>query len=274
MSEPTTTHTTDAERGQVDTAAAEVYDAFFVPALFGQFPDLVLDHAEVAAASRVLDVGCGTGILARAARRRVGADGVVAAIDPNEGMLAVARRSEPSIAWHSGAAEFLPFDDGDFDHTISQFAAMFFLDRPAALEEMARVTAGGGTVTLATWSALDRTPGYDAMVKLIADELGDAAADALRAPFVLGDTEDVRQLLTPIGQGLRLEEIAGTARFASVADWVHTDVRGWTLAALVDDEAEAGLVARAERELASFVAADGSVAFPAPALVGTVTVDN
>ena len=274
MSEHTSTTTDDAERGQVNTAAAEIYDAFFVPALFGQFPESVLDHAKVCSGDRVLDVGCGTGIVAHAARRRVGTSGEVAAVDPNEGMLAVAHRSEPSIDWHSGAAESLPFDDDCFDHTISQFAAMFFTDRTAALSEMARVTVDRGTVTIATWSGLDRTPGYEAMVALIADELGDAAANALRAPFVLGEIEDVEQLLAPIGTDLRLDEISGTARFASIADWVHTDVRGWTLADLVDDDGEAALLARAERELARFVTADGAVNFPAPALVGTVTIER
>ncbi len=264
----------DAERGQVNTAAAEIYDAFFVPALFGQFPDSVLDHARVSSGSRVLDVGCGTGIVARAARRRVGPDGAVAAVDPNEGMLAVARRSDPSIEWHAGVAESLPFGDGGFDHTVSQFAAMFFTDPTQALREMERVTRVGGTVTIATWSGLDRTPGYDAMVMVIAAELGDEVANALRAPFVLGEVEAVRQLLVPIGGDLRLEEIAGTARFPSIADWVHADVRGWTLADLVDDDAEAALIARAQRDLGRFVLADGSVAFAAPALVGTVTVDR
>lgn len=268
------TTTNDAERGQVNSEAAEIYDAFFVPALFGQFPEQVLDHAMVGAGARVIDVGCGTGIVAIAAHRLVGVHGRVVGTDPNEGMLAVARRSEPSIDWRAAAAESLPFDQKSFDHTVSQFAAMFFTDRPAALEEMARITVPGGTVSIATWAGLDRTPGYDAMVALIDDELGDAAANALRAPFVLGDEEHVRQLLAPLGDGVRVDEIAGTARFASIADWVHTDVRGWTLADLVDDDGEAALVARAERELASFISPDGSVAFPAPALVGTIRMDH
>ena len=266
--------TTDVERGQVNTAAAEIYDAFFVPSLFGQFPEHVLDHAGVAINTRVLDVGCGTGVLARAAQHRVGPNGAVAAVDPNDGMLAVARRTEPTIDWRSGVAESLPFADRSFDHTVSEFAAMFFADRGRALGEMARVTVPGGTVTIVTWSGLDRTPGYRAMVDLIADELGDAAADALRAPFVLGDTEDVRNLLDPLDAGVRVDEIVGSARFASIADWVHTDVRGWTLADLVDDDAEAILVIRAERELARFVSADGSVEFPSPAIVGTAVIDH
>jgi ubiquinone/menaquinone biosynthesis C-methylase UbiE len=265
---------TDVERGQVNTGAAEIYDAFFVPALFGQFPEPVLDHAAVSSGARVLDVGCGTGVLARAAHGRVGSKGVVAAVDPNEGMLAVARRSELAIDWRSGIAESLPFDDRFFHHTISQFAAMFFTDRAAALAEMARVTDVGGTVTIVTWSGLDRTPGYQAMVSLIADELGEGAADALRAPFVLGDIDDVQSLVAQIGTDARVEEVDGTARFASIADWVHTDVRGWTLADLVDDAEAAALVARAERDLARYVSTDGSVGFPSPAIVGTAVIER
>ncbi len=262
----------DAERGQVTDASAEVYEAFFVPALFGQFPEPVLDHAGLVRGDRVLDVGCGTGILARAARRRVAPNGAVVGIDPNDGMLALARRVEPSIDWRSGAAESLPFVDRSFDHALSQFAAMFFTDRPAALDEMARVTVPGGTVTIVTWSELDRTPGYRAMVALIEDEVGPEAAAALRAPFTLGDAEDVGRLLAPLGADVRVEEIAGVARFDSLADWVHTDVRGWTLADLVDDTQEMALVARAGVELAGLVAENGSVRFAAPAIVGSVVV--
>ncbi len=274
MTDDPNTTSTEAERGQVSTAAAEIYDAFFVPALFGQFPEKVLDHAQVGAGARVLDVGCGTGVVAVAAHRRVGPDGAVIGVDPNEGMLAVARRSEPAIDWRPATAESLPIDDDSVDHTVSQFAAMFFTDREAALHEMARVTVPGGTVTIATWAALSRTPGYDSMVALIDDELGEEAADALRAPFVLGEADDVREILSPLGDDIRVDEIAGTARFASIADWVHTDVRGWTLSDLVDDAGEAALVTRAERDLASFVSTDGTVAFPAPALVGTIRIDH
>lgn len=265
---------TDADRGQVNTAAAEIYDAFFVPALFGQFPERVLDHAMVRPGERVLDVGCGTGVVAHAAYRRVGPKGAVTAVDPNEGMLAVARRSEPRIDWRSASAEALPFGDASFHHTVSQFAAMFFTDREMAMREMRRATAPGGTVTIATWCGLDRTPGYEAMVELIDDELGTEAAQALRAPFVLGRAEHVEDLLTPLGVHVRVDELAGTARFSSITDWVHTDVRGWTLDDLVDDAREAALVERAERELDAFVDAEGSVSFPAPALVGTVTIDR
>lgn len=271
MSHRSTDSHSDAERGQVTAPAAEIYEAFFVPALFGQFADRVLDHAGVGRGHRVVDVGCGTGLVARAARERVGPEGAVAGVDPNEGMLTVARRRDPSVDWRGGVAESLPFPNATFDRTISQFAAMFFTDRAAALDEMARVTGAGGSVTVATWADLGATPGYEAMVALIADEISEAAADALRAPFVLGDADEVAELVGSVGGDVRVDQLDGTARFDSVAAWVHTDVRGWTLADQVDDATEAALVARAERDLARFVAADGTVSFPAPAIVATAT---
>lgn len=274
LTEHTSQTSTDAERGQVNTAAAEIYDAFFVPALFGQFPEVVLDHARLNPGARLLDVGCGTGILARVARRRLGPDSHISAIDPNEGMLAVARRSDTLIGWRSGIAESLPYSDESFEHTVSQFAAMFFTDRGQALGEMARVTNGGGTVTIATWSGLDRCPGYAAVVALIDDVFGREAAAALEAPFVLGEVELVRELLDPIGAGVRVDEVDGTARFASIADWVHTDVGGWTLSDMIDEDGEAALGKRAEQDLASFVTADGSVTSSAPALVATVVTEH
>lgn len=65
---------TDATRGQVSGSAAEIYEAFFLPALFAQWPEHVLDAAGVGPGDHVLDVGTGTGVLARAASQRVGAE--------------------------------------------------------------------------------------------------------------------------------------------------------------------------------------------------------
>jgi SAM-dependent methyltransferase len=267
MTRPTTNPIDEAARGQVSSAAARVYETFFVPALFGQFPARVLDAAGVGTGDRVLDVGCGTGIVAREARARVGPGPRVAGVDPNAGMLAVARRTDVTIDWTDGYAEALPFDAASFDRTISQFAAMFFSDVRAAIDEMRRVTAHAGTIGVATWAALDRTPGYDAMVALVDELLGGDCAEALRAPFALGTAERLHAVVEPAGCDVRIVELAGTARFPSIAEWVRTEVRGWTLAELVDDSHEALLVEAAERRLTGFVGASGTVAFPAPALL-------
>ena len=73
-----------------------------MPALFDQWPPQLLDAARVGAGSRVLDVGCGTGVVARAAAERAGPRGYVAALDPNDGMLDVARGISDAVDWRAG----------------------------------------------------------------------------------------------------------------------------------------------------------------------------
>ncbi|MEO3427286.1 methyltransferase domain-containing protein [Pelagibius sp. CAU 1746] len=255
------------ESGQLTKTAAEVYEEFFVPALFGEWASRTCEAAGIAAGRRLLDVACGTGCVAREAARR-GAD--VTGLDPNEGMLAVARRLAPKIDWREGAAEALPFGDGAFDAVTCQFGLMFFEDRVMALAEMWRVVKPGGRLVVATWDALERTPGYAAMVALLQRLFGDEVADGLRAPFVLGDPAELLGLFEAAGiPGATLDIQVGTARFPSLADWVHTDVKGWTLADVLDDAQYELLQEEAQQELKRFATAEGTVRFDSPAHIVT-----
>jgi ubiquinone/menaquinone biosynthesis C-methylase UbiE len=263
---------TDSERGQVTASAAEVYDSFFVPALFQEWAGRVVEAARIGPGDRVLDVGCGTGVVTLAAAERVGAAGAVVGLDLNEGMLAVARRKAPRLDWRQGRAEALPFEAGAFDAVTSQFALMFFEDRAAALAEMLRVLRPGGRLAIAVWDAVERTPGYAAVVALLERLFGRRVADALRAPFVLGDRAGLRGLLAKAGlpdADIRTQE--GTARFPSIKAWMHTDVKGWTMAAMLDDGQFERLVQEAEQALGSYVGRDGTVAFAIAAHIVTAT---
>ena len=185
-------------------------------------------------------------------------------------MLAVARRVAPSIEWKLGQAESLPFETGSFDAVMSQFGLMFFEDRPAALKEMWRVLRPGGRVAVAVWDALDHAPGYAAMVELLHRLFGEREADVLGAPYNLGDAELLLSLFTESGmENVQIMAREGTAKFPSIESWVRTDVKGWSLADLIDDAQYATLQRAAQSELKAFVQPNGSVIFPHPALIVT-----
>jgi ubiquinone/menaquinone biosynthesis C-methylase UbiE len=262
----------DVSRGQVNRSAAEIYDEFFVPALFQEWPSRLADRAQLRAGERVLDVACGTGVLAREAASRVGPQGAVVGLDLNEGMLAVARRKAPAIEWRQGKAEALPFPDRSFDAVLCQFGLMFFEDPAAALGEMWRVLKPRGRLVVAVWDAAERSPGYAAMIRLLQRLFGERIADELRGPFRLGDPARFRRLLKEASVAEpAIVTVEGKARFPSIEAWVHTDVKGWTLADLIDDDQYRRLLLAAERELAVFCTPAGTVEFAAPAHIASAT---
>ena len=102
---------------------------------------------------RALDVACGTGMLTRAAARRVGRDGQAVGVDVSAGMLARARRWRPPVG--AAVPEFiaadalaLPFADGQFDAVTMGFGLRNMPDYRAALAEMRRVALPGGRVVV------------------------------------------------------------------------------------------------------------------------------
>lgn len=258
------------ETGQVAASAAEVYEKFFVPALFIDWPPRVLAAAEVQTGDRVLDVACGTGILAREAERVVSSTGSVVGVDINEGMLAVARSKSSNIIWQTAAAESLPFESASFDRVVSQFGLMFFQDSAKAISEMRRVTRPGGKVSVAVWASLEDTPGYAAVVELLKELFGPDVAKSIEAPYLLGDTRSLKALFAGAGvDEIAIETVAGKARFKSIESWIYTDIKGWTLANVIDDEDYQRLRQKAPQKLSQFVLSDGSVEFDAPAHIVT-----
>jgi SAM-dependent methyltransferase len=261
---------TGAETGQVSKSAAEVYDEFFVPALFEQWGAPVCDEARIGSGMTVVDIACGTGALTLEAKRRAGSTGRVIGLDCNGEMLAAAHRKARDIEWVNGRAEDLPFGDSTFDAVVSQFGLMFFEDRTKALAEMWRVLRPGGRLVVAVWAGLERSPGYSELVGLLDRLFGPEAANALRAPFSLGENDLLSGTLKSAGIDdavISLHE--GSAVFPSMREWMHTEIRGWTLADMIDDDQFAALVHAAEIDLARFVRSDDAVEFECPALFAT-----
>jgi SAM-dependent methyltransferase len=263
---------TEPERWQVSTEAAEVYESCFVPAIFGAWAGPVVDAAGIRSGDSVLDVGCGTGVLAREALRRVGTEGRVVGLDLNEGMLAVAARTEPRIEWRQGDATALPFEDGSFDAVVSQFALMYFPDRARSLSEMWRALASGGRLAVGAWAPIEHARGYQVLVDVTTRLCGGEEADVLRAPFVLGDPAALAELFLEsgiVGADVTLHQ--GSIRFPSVEEFIRVEIQGSPLADTVSAEAMAALAAESREALAEFVAPSGEIVMPMDAHVVTAS---
>lgn len=109
-------------------------------------------HARFRPAARVLDVACGTGVVAITAAR---AGARVTALDLTPELLVVARENAKtaavSVDWHEGDVERLPFEADSFDVVVSQFGHIFAPRPDVAVAEMLRVLAPGGTIAFSTW---------------------------------------------------------------------------------------------------------------------------
>ncbi|MEX6504605.1 methyltransferase domain-containing protein [Pseudomonas zhanjiangensis] len=259
---------------QAQIEAARAYQAVFVPALFEPWAPWVVAAANLQAGERVLDVACGTGILARAAAACVGPDGSVVGLDANPGMLAVAAELAPEIEWRQGLAEALPYAEESFDAVVSQFGLMFFSDRRQALDEMLRVLRPGGRLAVAVWDSLANTPAYAAEVDLLARIAGEQAADALRAPFVLGERQALEALFSDAGMGsATIVTHTATACFPSVRAMLEGDLRGWlpVMGVRLDEALIARILSEAEQVLAPYVNAQGRVLFDSPAHIVRAT---
>ncbi|MEO1056390.1 MAG: methyltransferase domain-containing protein [Actinomycetota bacterium] len=255
--------------------AARAYEALHVPALFAQWADPLLDRAGVADGDDVLDVACGTGALTRRAVERTGRSGSVTGVDVGPGMLVVAGETAPGATLLESDAASIPVDDDSFDVALCQFGLMFMPEPAAVLAEMARSVRPGGRIGVAVWEALERSPAYPITVDLLQRRAGSAAADALRAPFVHGDTDQLVDFFRSAGLAdTAVDTQVGTARFPSVRVMVEADLRGWlpVMGVELDDELIEALLAEAEDLLAEFVTVDGTMVFDAPAHLAVAAV--
>jgi ubiquinone/menaquinone biosynthesis C-methylase UbiE len=144
----------------VATTFTEIYERVLVGPLFRPFAEQLVARIAPHRGDSVIDVACGTGIVARVAREHLGPDARIVGVDVAPAMLAVARTVDQTIDWREGNATALPVSASEqFTVLTCHQGLQFMPDKPAAVREMRRVLAPGGRAAIATWRSLEDVPG-------------------------------------------------------------------------------------------------------------------
>jgi SAM-dependent methyltransferase len=228
-------------RWQLEGPAAELYQRYLVPAITIKWAEDLVARAQPRAGETVLDVACGTGVVARVAACRVAA-GLVTGLDLNADMLAVARNlpgEARPVHWVEGSALDLPFRAESFDLVLCQLGLQFFPEQPKALGEMYRVLHNRGRVALSVYSGIERTPGANAFAQALDDVLGDKASQIKRGEHSFADPMQLERLVCGAGFGaIEVYTVSQTIVFPSVLDYVRFQLVATPMAILLADRAE------------------------------------
>ena len=169
------------------------YDATFAQAS-ACFVDALLDAAGVGAATRLLDVCCGTGVVTAAAARR-GAD--VTGVDFSGAMIGQARRAHMLLRFDESDAEALPYADASFEAVVSNFGIHHIAHSDRAMAEARRVLRPGGRLAITNWAA----PAENVAWRLLFDAIGaHGNLQAANAPPSGGNLQSGEAALRLLGE--------------------------------------------------------------------------
>jgi ubiquinone/menaquinone biosynthesis C-methylase UbiE len=249
---------------------ADVFENVLVPGIFDRYArDLTERARPIGPADRALDLGCGTGIVARVLRERLGGAARIAGLDVSPLMIAKARTLAPELDWREGNAMELPFEAGSFDLVLCQQMLQFVPDRAAALREVRRVLTPGGRLLASTWRPRSVQPLHEALGKAAEQHLGTPNdkrwcldGDALRALLVEAGFVDVQVTTVTLTEQFREFPVRMSAMAAN-----------FDLASLSDTERERRLarVDADSTEVLTRFASEGGFAAPSTTNVAIAT---
>lgn len=197
--EDTMTQATFAAR-DYDGTLPQNYEKFFVPAIAAPLAEDLMAAASLRPGEHVLDAACGTGVVTKRAAKRVGAQGRVAGLDVNPGMLSVARTTMPgnaAIEWYETSAEAMPLADSSFDVVLCQIGLQFMPNKLKALQEFRRVLRPGGRVVF-------NLPGprpqmFAELAEALTRHIDPECAGFVNVVFSLYDAGELRRLMADAG---------------------------------------------------------------------------
>lgn len=188
---------------QLQEDGPEAYEKYIVPAFSGKWAQDIVDRANLRTGDRILDIGCGTGIVSRYAYKSMGETIDITGVDVNEIVLKKAREICPSettaIKWKQCNVEALSFSDAEFDVILCQQGLQYFPDQSKALTEVNRVLTSKGRAVFSVWRSLEYFPFYLALHRALEQYVSADAASTLSSAFTSGDSAQLRNLFESAG---------------------------------------------------------------------------
>ena len=259
----------------VATTFTEIYERALVGPLFRPFAEQLLDRLTPTREDSLIDVGCGTGIVARLARERLGPEARIVGVDIAPAMLAVAHSVDPTIDWRQGNATSLPAETSEqFTLLTCHQGLQFMPDKAAAVREMRRVLGAGGRVAVATWSSLDDLPPGMRELNAVVERHVGPIVDSRHS---LGDGDVLRRLLVDGGfADVQVETVAHDVQFSDGALFARLNAmaaigmseKGKTLGETERAEL-AGRIAAESQDIISAATRNGMFVLPLTTLIAT-----
>ena len=247
----------------------EGYHRLLAPRLIEPWTGDLVGSVDVPPGGAVLDLACGSGLVARALPAHVGR---VVGLDSWDEMARLARGLSSGPEWVVGDFQRLPFRAGSFDAVLCQQGIQFADDLAALLAEARRVLRPGAAAAFLSWTDLASSPGFHHLREEVARHWGEDAAPGVAMPFSLDDPRALRDALGAAGfADVRVERRARTLAFASTAAFLRAYVAGSYLHELLPErtpEAQRALLDGLEGALAPWTR-EGSLRFPIHAHLAT-----
>ena len=214
---------------QLNEDGPEAYEKYIVPTFSGSWAADIVKRANLNLDDRILDLGCGTGIVSRHAHQAMADSVQITGIDINEVVIKKAMEISRSVAcnieWKQASVESLPFPDAAFNVVLCQQGLQYFPDRHLALTEVRRVMAPKGRAIFSVWRPLEYSSFYQALHRALEYYVNPEAAQMLSSAYVLGDAAELRELFEFTGfNNIEICIVIKQMRCPSLSDFLFGSV--------------------------------------------------
>lgn len=237
------------------------YDRYMGPLAFSTYAAVMVEHLSAKPPVRMLETGCGTGIVSYAGAAAFPRAEIVAT-DVSGAMLdfAKAKRPDANIVWSAADAQALPFAAATFDTVVCAFAAMFFTDKRQAFREAKRVLMSGGRLVFSVWDRLEANEIHAAVFYAVAALFPDDPPSFMRrVPFGYHDEGAIRADLAAAGfSDVTVEAAERTLRAPSAREPAIGLCQGGSSRAEIEARDPGGLERATDRVAAAVATRFGS----------------